>query len=70
MGWHTFRRSLASLLGDKGEDIKVVQELLRHSTSTLTRDLYQQADEGAKRQALTHSSSLFAPATTNDNDRS
>jgi len=60
VGWHTFRRSLASLMGEKGEDIKVVQEILRHSTSTITRDLYQQGAVSAKRQALTHSSGLFA----------
>ena len=41
VGWHTFRRSFACLMGDRQEDINVVQELMRHSSSTLTRDIYQ-----------------------------
>jgi integrase len=59
VGWHTFRRSFACLMGDRKEDIKVVQELMRHSSSTLTRDIYQQGEVAAKRLALTHSSSIF-----------
>jgi integrase len=49
VGWHTFRRSFACLMGDRREDIKVVQELMRHSSSTLTRDIYQQGAVAAKR---------------------
>jgi integrase len=60
VGWHTFRHSYATLLARKNEPIKVAQELLRHSSSRLTLDLYQQGEESAKRQALTHSASLFA----------
>jgi integrase len=59
VGWHTFRRSLATLLSTKGENIKVVQELLRHANSATTRDLYQQADLDAKRAAQEHTSELF-----------
>jgi integrase len=59
VGWHTFRRSLASLLATKGEKIKVVQELLRHANSSTTQDLYQQADVDAKRAAQEHTSELF-----------
>jgi integrase len=54
VGWHTFRRSFACLMGDRQEDIKVVQELMRHSSSTLTRDIYQQGAVAAKRLALTY----------------
>jgi integrase len=43
VGWHTFRRTLASLFIAEGVDIKTVQESLRHSTSTITLDLYAQA---------------------------
>ncbi len=59
VGWHTFRRSFACLMGDRQEDIKVVQELMRHSSSTLTLDIYQQGAVAAKRLALTHSASIF-----------
>jgi len=59
IGWHTFRHSLASLLGQSGENVKVVQELLRHASSRITQDVYQQADETAKREALKRVAGLF-----------
>ncbi len=52
IGWHTFRHSVGSHLGQSGENVKVVQELLRHASSRITQDVYQQADQGAKRSAL------------------
>jgi integrase len=33
IGWHTFRRTVATLLVENGENIKVVQELARHANS-------------------------------------
>ncbi|PSH04375.1 MAG: site-specific integrase [Acidobacteria bacterium] len=51
IGWHTFRHSYTSLLKSNGEDIKVVQELLRHAISRITMDIYAQALTPAKRQA-------------------
>lgn len=59
VGWHTFRRSLATLLATKGENVKVVQELLRHANSSVTLQLYQQGDEDQKRAAQGHTSDLF-----------
>jgi len=59
IGWHTFRRSLASILATKGEHVKVVQELLRHANASITMELYQQADADAKRTAQEHVGSLF-----------
>lgn len=59
IGWHTFRRSLASILADKGENVKVVQELLRHANSAITMELYQQAGADAKRAAQEHIHGLF-----------
>jgi integrase len=50
--WHTFRHSLASFLGQQGEGVKTVQELLRHATSRITIDTYQQGSTEAKRSAL------------------
>jgi integrase len=38
IGWHTLRHTLATFLHQNGEDIKVVQELLRHSSSRITMD--------------------------------
>jgi integrase len=51
IGWHTFRRTIASLFIANGEDIKVVQESLRHANSKVTLDLYAQATTTAKRNA-------------------
>jgi integrase len=59
VGWHTFRRSLSVIMANKGENVKVVQELLRHSNVSTTLELYQQADQEAKRAAQVHTSSLF-----------
>jgi integrase len=59
IGWHTFRRSLATLLMTKGEGVKVVQELMRHANSKITLDLYAQGDEVAKRAAQEHVGGLF-----------
>jgi integrase len=57
--WHTFRRSLATLLTAKGEGVKVVQELMRHANSKITLDIDAQGDEITKRAAQDHVSSLF-----------
>jgi integrase len=53
IGWHTFRHSYASLLKANGEDVKVVQESLRHANSRITLDTYTQASTPAKRRAQT-----------------
>ena len=51
IGWHTFRRTYTTLLHANGEDVKVVQELLRHGSSRITMDVYAQAVTPAKRNA-------------------
>jgi integrase len=51
IGWHTFRRTYSTLLKDNGEDVKVVQELLRHSSTKMTLDVYAQALTPSKRAA-------------------
>ncbi len=51
IGWHTFRRTVATLLVENGENIKVVQELIRHANSNVTLDFYAQAMTPAKRAA-------------------
>jgi site-specific recombinase XerD len=40
IGWHPFRHSFATLLKANGEDVKTVQELLRHANSRITLDVY------------------------------
>lgn len=43
VSWHTFRRTYTTLLQANGEDVKVVQELLHHSSSRITLDIYPPA---------------------------
>lgn len=51
VSWHTFRRTYSTLLKANGEDVKVVQELLRHASVRITMDVYAQAMTPAKRAA-------------------
>jgi integrase len=59
IGWHTFRRTFSTLLKANGEDIKVVQELLRHATVKMTLEVYAQAVTPAKRKAQSKVAELF-----------
>jgi len=51
IGWHTFRRTAASLLMSSGSSVKTTQELMRHSTADITLELYAQAITEDKREA-------------------
>lgn len=51
VGFHTFRHTYTTLLTQNNEDVKVVQELLRHANSRITLDLYAQAGMQEKRLA-------------------
>jgi integrase len=51
VGWHTFRRSISTWLIDNDENVKVTQELMRHSHSKTTLDIYAKAVTPSKRRA-------------------
>ena len=51
IGWHTFRHSFSTILIGNGENVKVVQELMRHSNCRCTLEIYSQARIQAKRDA-------------------
>jgi integrase len=51
IGWHTFRHTFSTLLVANGENVKVVQELMRHASTRCTLEVYSQARIPAKRQA-------------------
>jgi integrase len=51
IGWHTFRHTYSTMLRSIGTDIKVQQELLRHSTIQSTMNVYTQAVSEQKRAA-------------------
>jgi site-specific recombinase XerD len=59
IGWHTFRRTYSTLLRATGAELKVMQELMRHSTIRVTLDTYTQAVTSEKRAAQTAVVSLF-----------
>jgi integrase len=51
IGWHTFRHSYSKMLRGAHVDLKVQQELLRHSTIQSTMNIYTQAVSEQKRAA-------------------
>jgi len=51
VGFHTLRRTLASALVENGSDIRLVQELLRHSNPGITPDAYARSTTPAKIEA-------------------
>jgi len=59
IGWHTFRRTYSTLLRATGAELKVMQELMRHSTIRVTLDTYTQAVTTEKRSAQTAVVRLF-----------
>ena len=51
IGWHTFRHTYSTLLHSYGTDMKVQQELLRHSDIRTTMNIYTHAVLPALREA-------------------
>ena len=51
IGWHTFRHTYSSLLHAYGTDMKVQQELLRHSDIRTTMNIYTHTVSPALREA-------------------
>jgi hypothetical protein len=61
IGWHSFRHSLATNLRSLGVDIKVAQELMRHSSCRTTLDIYTRAVDQQKRDASLRVVELMLP---------
>jgi integrase len=61
IGWHTFRHTYSSALIANGENVKVVQELMRHASSRFTLEVYTQAKTQAKRDAQQRIVDLVLP---------
>jgi integrase len=51
IGWHSFRRTLATLLQANGVSVRATQDILRHASSRLTMDLYAQSIPADRRAA-------------------
>ena len=50
-GWHAFRHTYSSLLAEYGNDVKVVQELMRHAKVSTIMDIYTHCPHENKREA-------------------
>jgi integrase len=50
-GWHTLRHSYTTLLRQNGNNPKVVQDLLRHASYSITANIYDAAVSDEKREA-------------------
>ena len=64
IGWHTFRHTYSTLLRSTGAELKIMQELLRHSTIRVTLDMYTQAVTTEKRNAQDAVVALLFPEET------
>jgi integrase len=64
IGWHTFRHTYSTLLRSTGAELKIMQELLRHSTIRVTLDTYTQAVTTEKRSAQEAVVALLFPQKT------
>jgi integrase len=61
IGWHTFRRTFATLLHSSGASVKTTQELMRHATPVMTLGTYAQAVTSDKREAQDRIAALILP---------
>ena len=63
IGWHTFRRTFATLLQSYGvgASVNVSQELMRHATPVMTLGTYAQAVTSDKRVAQDRIAALIRP---------
>lgn len=64
IGWHTFRHTYSTLLRSTGAELRIMQELLRHSTIRVTLDTYTQAVTAEKRTAQEAVVALLFPEKT------
>lgn len=51
IGWHTFRHTYSTMLAELGNDVKVVQELMRHAKLSTTMEIYTHPRMERKREA-------------------
>jgi len=61
IGRHTFRHTFGTPLKANGEDVKTVQELLRHANSKITLDVSTQAVTSLKRAAQSKVVRMMVP---------
>ncbi len=62
-GWHTFRHTFASMLFQRGRNIKQVQHLMGHHAASFTLDTYTHLIDGDEIQAFDWRESVNTPQT-------
>jgi integrase len=65
IGWHTFRHTYSTILVANGENVKVIQELMRHASSRSTLEIYSQARSADKRAAQQRVVQMIFPEDLN-----
>ena len=68
IGWHTFRHTYSTFLVSNGENVKVIQELMRHASSRSTLEIYSQARNADKRAAQQRVMQMIFPEDLNRNE--
>jgi integrase len=68
IGWHTFRHTYSTLLVSNGENVKVIQELMRHASSRSTLEIFSQARNADKRAAQQRVMQMIFPEDLNSNE--
>lgn len=68
IGWHSFRRTLATLLQSSGASVKTTQELLRHASPGITMGIYAKAVTADKRHAQDTIAALFVGSSNQSAD--
>jgi hypothetical protein len=67
---HDLRHGAATMSLEAGVDIKIVQELLGHSTSVLTRDTYTSVSPRLAREAAERTAAMIPRTTRTKSDES
>ena len=65
LAWHTFRHTYSTMLVANGENVKVIQELMRHASSRSTLEVYSQARAADKRAAQQRVLQMIFPEDLN-----
>lgn len=62
VSFHTLRHTFASLMLEEGEDMRTVQEILRHTRLSTTADIYTSVTEKLKKRAAVKANNILKKA--------
>jgi integrase len=64
VGWHSFRHTHATLLGEVGESLRTAQAILRHSDLKTTLNVYTYAILESQKRAVGKVAGLLFPGVS------